>query len=497
MAQEGGDKQIFSGICQNLTLEQIPVGDFKSDTVLPQTPYNINQWYNTPYEDGYWFDDVWIYGHDGIDSEGSSDTEGVNDVVSTQKGIVILSEKENLTAGWGESIIMATRPNKGSEEILTFHYHHLYNNGKSGTNYVTTRQFNACETVNRGALLGKEGSTGKSEGSHLHLTVRRWNSLQDLKNALQDKNRASLFGHGYTYNDDSKLQKHLDPHALLFKYFHDYQDPNQAYMWSLPYVKKMRKYGIEFGLFDGRYGAQQPATRGEVARWLKTALGIPSIKNVSATFKDVPADDPLFPYVEALTRFPASVANTHNAVINPVHSCTEDEGYSFCPDSPINRVGALKMIVVALYYAEFDSFQKEFYWTQTAADVLDKISLFLEIPKTQFFQDIDIHEWYAPYVYFGVWKGLVQIQTNFNPGQHVMREEMAKWIIKAYELNNSSYNSLCDNVACPIGQHCNPNNGSCNDNTECVPSETKGCEIGGGIDENSCNPGDCTPGETE
>lgn len=494
VAQDEGEKQIFSGTCKEFPLDQVPVGDFKSMTVLPQDPYNVNQWYNTPTEEGYWSDGVWIYGHDGIDSEGTSDTEGVNDVVATQKGIVILSESENDTNGWGESIIMATRTNQASEEILTFHYHHLYNNGQNGINYDTTRRFSACETVNRGAVIGKEGNTGNSAGSHLHLSVRRWKNLKELKNAIQGRG-SHLFGHGYTFGNESRIQKHLHPHALFFKYFLDYQNPDQAYMWSEEYVQKMRNYGIEFGLFNGSYGAQQPATRGEVARWLKTALGISSVKNVSPTFNDVAASDPLFPYLEALTRFPTAVANTENAVINPLHSCTQNQGKNFCPDNSINRAEALKMMIVSLYYSEFDSFQKQFFWLTKAADVLDVLSVFLNISKTQFFQDVDIHEWFAPYVYFGVWKELVQLQPNFNPAQFVMREEMAKWIIKAYELKNSSYNSLCDNVSCPSGHHCNPDSGVCDENSECIPSETKDCAVGGGINESSCVVNDCNPGE--
>lgn len=258
----------------------------------------------------------------------------------------------------------------------------------------------------------------------------------------------------------------------------------------------MRKYGIEFGLFDGRYGAQQPATRGDVARWIKVALGIPSVKNVPATFNDVPGDDARFPYVEALTRFPASVAQTDNAVVNPVHSCTGGGGYSFCPDDPINRAEALKMMIVAFYYDEFDSFDSQFFWLKQASDVLDALSSLLFVPKTQLFQDVDIHEWYAPYVYFGVLKGLVTLQPNFNPAQQVMREEMAKWVVKGYEITHNSGNSICDNVTCSSGQHCNPGNGNCDIDTECVPSETKPCEVGGGLSDPCDNP-TCSPGQTQ
>ena len=61
-----------------------------------------------------------------------------------------------------------------------------------------------------------------------------------------------LFEDGYTYGSDSYLENggYLDPLGLLYKTFIDYQldeDGNPpAYAWSLPFVLKMRDYGIEF-----------------------------------------------------------------------------------------------------------------------------------------------------------------------------------------------------------------------------------------------------------
>lgn len=456
----------------------IPVADFSAGHQMPLEPIRITQEYNNN------------VGHNGLDLGGkcTGAYEGKEKIHNVFKGIVIISRAYNPNSddGWGEVVCTASRPNPASEEILTYCNHHIFAGGRFA---------NACEEVNSGDLIGLEGNTGNSEGAHLHYTIRRWKNLNELRQAIgytetsqgnQLKKITNFFGsQGYGPHNGSHLHGHLDPVGLIYDTFDDYVVENgnePAYAWSLPYVLNMRKTGIEFGLFDGRYGAQEPVRRREAARWFKIARGLASAKNVT-NFGDVPSNDPDYPYIQALAKFPASAP-----VIDPERDCSGAGMPTFCPDSIVNRAEALKMVVMAFYSDEFLEMYDNVFWKSAVEYVL---------PLFDNLQDVNGGEWFAPYVYFGMMKGLVANNDHFYPDADIFREEIAKWVTMGYEYVNGSLSAVCLDTLCPEGSYCYPANGECVALPECVPTTGNPCEIGGGIDENSCDPGDCAPGETK
>lgn len=484
-ADNNAQNAIVNGFCSNMDFSTIPVGDFSQPHVLPEEDLHITQKYNTGYADGYDVSGTWYYGHDGLDVDGASQSPGVNDVKAIFPGMVILSQDENHTGGkkgWGESIIIATRANLYSDEIITHHYHHMWSDSNG-----TTRRFNACDPVKAGDTLGKEDDTGNSHGSHLHLTTRRWKNIRELLEALKQGGKA-LFGHGYTFGDNSKIARHLDPEGLIFNTFRDYQlDPNNLppmYNWSLPYVLDMRRRGIEFGLFDGRYGAGETVTRREAARWLKIASQRFNATPAIPTFEDVPATDADYPYIEAMTTYPSKYP-----VINRNAGITNGKKY-FYPDEVVTRAQALKMVILSFYSAEFLEVYDNYIWKSGAAAATQLLSQF---------QDVNPLEWYAPFVYFGAQKGLVQIQQHFNPYSIVRREEMAKWISEGANTIELETHGPCSYLTCPADYFCDPASTHCYAIPTCVPSETNPCEPGGGYTgTDMCQDvPQCTPGQTD
>jgi len=469
------DSSITDATCDNIAFGDIPVASYQDDLVMPEDDLAINQGYNTSYEEGYWYGSTWSYGHTGLDTEGASDTPGVNDVKAILPGVVILSKRAALTGGWGESIIIATRMNQYSEEILTHHYHHMHATGK-GASYITTRKFNACDQVTSGDVIGKEGSTGNSNGSHLHLGIRRWENIEQLKKAIAN-GKTDLFGFGYTYGDDNKLARNLDPEGFLFNTYLDYQWGAQnlsAYLWSLPYAMGMRGLGIDFGLYDGRFGAGEGVTRREAARWIKIAAMLDSVTPVTPTFTDVPRTDSDYPYVEKLVRFP----ETH-PVLDPGHTCVPGAHY-FCPANGITRAEALKMIVMAFYGEEFIQVYDNNIWKQSYNTAVLMLSIFHDVPAIA---------WYAPYIYFGVQKGIVSVQDLFHPNDIIKKEELAKWIIMGVNNINGLQHSVCWHVVCPAGHYCTTNGQGCVPIPTCVPSEATTCDVGGGFTSQSSDAG--------
>lgn len=477
LAVKADDDEIISGVCEDMAAEEIPVGDF-AEIAMPQTPANINQEYNTSYEDGYSFNDKWYYGHTGLDTEGDSDVEGVNDVYAILPGMVILSKEEAQTGGWGESIIIATLSNEYSSQIITHHYHHMYAT-EPGSDYITTREFNACESVLAGELIGKEGDTGNSHGSHMHITVRRWQNLEELKVAIS-AGVVPLFGPGYTYGDNTKLTKNLDPQGLIFNTFLDYQWESghaPAYAWSLPFALKMRSHGIDFGLYDGTFGADTTVTKRDLARWLKIAAKRQNHTPATATFSDLPLTDDDSVYIESLVRFPEG-----HPVFDPNHSC-QSGSKKFCPDSTVNRAEALKTIVMAFYGDEFISDYDQNIWNNTYLLAIQLLDIFTDVP---------VIAWYAPYVYFGVKHNLVTQQDIFAPEEPIRKEQLAKWIITGMEHLEGISQIPCGNNPCLIGYYCSSPENTCHKIPDCMPSEGLECDVGGGYEEPQTPPPDDT-----
>ncbi len=477
----GQDKEIVSGACTDFALSDLPVGNFTVDWQMPETVMRITQGYNNTKEEGYCNVDGLqppaadpscegekiFYGHDGIDLHPEGTEAGQNPVLAVQDGYVLVSHKSKTVSGWGETIIFATRDNEFSDEILTFHQHHLNYEGEGGS-YVTSRRFNACDKVSRGQELAREGKSD-TFATHLHFSVRRWKNITDLKKAI-GTNGWGLYGHGYTFGDDNLLKGFLDPAALLYNVFYDFQDENIDWAWALPFALEMRHQGFEFGLYNGKFGASQNVERREIARWLKIGAKRPDVIPAQATFPDdLALDDTDSPYVEALVRYPAPVP-----AINPGHSC-QDGKKKFCPDNTVSRVDALKMTILSFYSDEFLKLYDSAIWKNgiTAAVLL-----------LSDFQDVDPFSWYAPYVFFGLQKGLVADQPLFHPEDPVTRAEMAKWIISSFLYGKNKQPSVCDSLICGSDYYCDLDQGDCVPIPKCIPTETRQCEVGGGNEQN-------------
>ena len=130
-----------------------------------------------------------LRGHNGLDMGGNcagayEDANknlipiiGKDEVHSLLDGVVILSYQDDYTSNWGETVCIASRANEDSEEIITSCYHHMPDK---------KRFAKACDIVKPNDLLGLEGNTGFALGgaSHLHLTLRRWDNLKQLREAI-------------------------------------------------------------------------------------------------------------------------------------------------------------------------------------------------------------------------------------------------------------------------------------------------------------------------
>gem|GEM_PF-2035128 len=494
-------KQIQSGLCVSFSLQDIPVGDFDTanGAVFPEASMRITQHYNNSKEEGYCnvgnlqppatSDSckgltIW-YGHDGIDIHELGVTEGINPVNAIQSGYVVASVKQLSPGTWGESIIIATRTNSYSSEIITHHYHHLHatQDGNDTSTYTTTRLYNACEKVNRGDEIARMGQSGTG-ATHLHFGVRRWKNIGELQSALQSGG-AAIYGYGYSFGDNSRLAKHLDPERLLRNIFSELQtdgNSDPAFGWATAYILQMRQKGIEFGLFDGSFGAAELVKRREAARWIKIAGAVQDYSGNSATFPDdVPATDPDFIYIESLAR------NTlAPPVVNPDHSCY---AYTkrFCPDNNVSRAEALKMVILAFFRDGFLKVHNDYFWRAQKA---------LATSLAGKFDDVNPLYWYSEYVYYGSTIGLVTEQKYFRPDETINRAELSKWIIVSlWHKNGSSGDTSCNGIFCGEGTYCDSSVKECMPLPECIPSETQQCEMGGGYDKCASAP-DCFAGQT-
>lgn len=446
-------------------------------------------------------------GHNGIDLGGeyAGAVHGKEKIHSAFAGVVIATSSGT---GWGNSIAIASRVSPHSREIITTHYHHL------AERYVAIEKngdaTGICPQVLKGDLLGMEGGTGTHEKeflAHLHFTVRYWADLEHLNNWLSSGDNGSrVFGSGYPgYNSpslrgrrypadafDSKspyaYYGYLNPATLTKDYFEDFAGEDPPHGWSAPYAKKMRRYGITLGNWDGKFGAGELVKRREAARWLRIAIGNKLQTNASfgPQFVDVPYDDPDRRYIEDLTTYPSP------SVINPLRVCTGGQ-VSFCPDANLNRAEALKMVVLSFYGDEFNGFWSSNFWSTFANN--SSVAALLDVEPLDLFSDVDISsDWFAPYVYFGVSRGIVALQEQFLPGNPVVRAEMAKWVVLGYEKNNAPAEGPCDSVICPADQHCDESAMSCVTSATCVPTEEKPCEVGGGAGA-TCGDGSCNGNE--
>ena len=180
--------------------------------------------------------------------------------------------------------------------------------------------------------------------------------------------------------------------------------------WAKNYIEQLYRWGHVKGKDKGIFAPDDPLTRAEFTKIALNAMGeeVDPFENIeTAPFQDVPLYAWYVPYVKRAKDL---------GLIN---------GYpdsSFKPDSPINKVEAIKILMTAF---QFD---------------LASVG-----QRTDNFNDIPTWEWYFPAVNFAVQHRLVDgirlpngtIQyDSFGPGRIMKRGEMAKLAVKATELRD-------------------------------------------------------------
>lgn len=492
--------------CKNIELQNIPIGNF----VPPrQNPYNkeyeVSQDFNSLQEETGFNSQQW--GHAGYDLQGLPKiTEVYNGrtrtkpnqhaIFSILTGKVIVSAKESVTGGWGESVVIATRLNEFSEEILTHHYHHFhagYNGGENGNEYFTTREVSACDLVDSNQKIGMEGTTGFSSGAHLHLGLRRWANITQLNDALKT-GILTVFGPGYVYNNTSALSTNLNPAPFLNNTFLDYDlslptedKPCPWYWQTFWFAYAMRSNGIELGLWNGNFGAEKVVKRREAARWIKIAAKQKSSNLNDNIFSDINAEDPDYPYIEALTRYPA--------IMPVIDKGNNGQLKAFEPDRDLCRSEALKMIITAFHLGEFLQYYEQNYWMRKAEDVLTTV-----LP----YKDLHPMSWYASYAMFALERSIIDFGADLNACDPVNRAQFAFMLVRSAKYldkyTQDNYGACGGTEFCDFNQYCNPKTSRCERIPTCIPSENNPCAIGGGLaqDEPEANSvTEETPGNNE
>lgn len=182
--------------------------------------------------------------------------------------------------------------------------------------------------------------------------------------------------------------------------------------WSKNYIEQLYRWGHVKGRSKGIFAPDDFLTRAEFTKIALNAIGedIDPFENVEdSPFFDVPLYAWYAPYIKRAKDL---------GLINGYPDGT------FKPDSPINRVEAIKMLMSAF---QFD---------------LETVG-----QRTDSFEDILTWEWYFPATNFALHHRLIDgirlpngtIQyDSFGPGRNIKRGEMAKLAVKAIELNSGT-----------------------------------------------------------
>lgn len=180
--------------------------------------------------------------------------------------------------------------------------------------------------------------------------------------------------------------------------------------WAKNYIEQLYRWGHVKGKDKGIFAPDDPLTRAEFTKIALNAMGeeVDPFENIeSAPFQDVPLYAWYVPYIKRAKDL---------GLINGYPDGT------FKPDSPINKVEAIKILMTGF---QFD---------------LGSVG-----QRTDDFHDILTWEWYFPAVNFAVQQriidgirlpnGTIQYDT-FGPGRAIKRGEMAKLAVKAIELRD-------------------------------------------------------------
>jgi hypothetical protein len=111
-----------------------------------------------------------------------------------------------------------------------------------------------------------------------------------------------------------------------------FSDVQEEY-WAFGYIKWTYCQGIISGYSDGTFRPEANTTRGQLAKMVVLAAGLPLVLPSGAPhFSDVPPGQPFYRYIE--------VAWSHNII-------TGYEDGTFQPAAPVTRAQLAKMIVQA------------------------------------------------------------------------------------------------------------------------------------------------------
>lgn len=195
-------------------------------------------------------------------------------------------------------------------------------------------------------------------------------------------------------------QPGLDYNALEFQDTIDH--------WAKNYIEQLYRWGYVKGRSKGVFAPDDVLTRAEFTKIALNAIGeqVDPLENVEdAPFQDVPLFAWYAPYVKRA---------------KDLGLITGYADGNFLPETPINRVEAIKLLLTAFH---FD---------------LSSVG-----QRTDSFQDLLTSEWYFPSVNFAIQEKLIDgirlpngnIQTDtFGPAREIKRGEMAKLAVKAIQL---------------------------------------------------------------
>ncbi|MFL5731794.1 MAG: S-layer homology domain-containing protein [Chloroflexia bacterium] len=163
--------------------------------------------------------------------------------------------------------------------------------------------------------------------------------------------------------------------------------------WAYTYIEYMAQHGIISGYADGTFRPNNTATRAQLSKMTVTALGWPLVTPASPTFRDVPATNPFYSYIET--------AKSHGVISG--YSCGAN-CFDFRPNNNVTRGQTCKIIVTA------------FAWPINTAGGPH----FTDVPATDPFYN---------YVETAFNRAIVSgYGTTFRPGNSITRAQVSKML---------------------------------------------------------------------
>lgn len=183
--------------------------------------------------------------------------------------------------------------------------------------------------------------------------------------------------------------------------------------WGEHYIESARIKCIIGGKRPGIFEPNTPITRAELTKIVVNAFDVPLFDEQSSYFSDV------------------DLYSWYSQFVSSAYRSSMVEGYSdgkFHPNQYINRAEALKIILAAGVSVKLNQPKK----------IADSYTLWRYVYPDflyVFFKDVDVHEWYAPDVFYGENNGIIEGYTVhgvqlFKPGNNITRAEAVKIIME-------------------------------------------------------------------